>query len=594
MVRIEIDPVSRTQGGLRVSVEMKDGSVVDAKCSGTTYRGFEQMMIGRDPLDAVYFTQRVCGMCSTPHAIAAAGAIESLAGVTHSIPKDALLIRNIMNGLAWLRSHVENLYLSFLPDLADPIYRDLLKYSDVGTALTQELTDRFNVPGYASSEHTVPGTAYIEAVQFIKLTGETEAILSGRSPHSPVIVPGGVTVRPSTADILKLKGQYTKIVDFLERRLTYPLKLDVWLASTHSRQSDPDFILNLIKSLPTSDLARGSGWNDMQLFSVFGSRMMSYDFLSMPVYIELDTLGGYPLYDQLIGFINNGAFFKVRDGDGNFIDGYTPVDTEETGSFTIPSGFTPGSLQNLFEESEKVDPAQVAEQVFSSFYSYTSKKATLPPASGETIPATKAVDIDYAGQKYSFIKAPRYGNVPCETGPLARMINSREPYIMNIMQMLHFSNPKFSSGKSYTMTSVYMRVLSRMQECLTMAQLLGEWIDDLEAHSDPRKYCVPIEIHPGKTGACMIEAPRGALGHWIRLDETGKIAGYQIIAPTTWNASPSDSETKFGPLELSLIGVKTTPRGNIPGSEENPISLYHIIRSFDPCVSCAVHTIKVR
>lgn len=594
MVRIEIDPVSRTQGGLRVSVEMKDGSVVDARCSGTTYRGFEQLMLGRDPMDAVYFTQRVCGMCSTPHAIAAAGAVESLAGVTDQIPKDALLVRNIMSGLAWLRSHVENLYLSFLPDLADPIYGDLLKYSDVGTALTKEMAGRFNVPGYASSGYTAPGTAYTDALRFIKLTGEAEAVLGGRSPHSPAIVPGGVTARPSASDIMRLKGYYASIVEFLEKRLTYPLSLGGWLESTHSKQANPDFILNQIKSLPTGNLTREKGWNDMQLFSVFGSRMMSYDFLSMPVYVELDTLGGYPLYDQLIGFLNYGAFYKVRDSNGKFTDGYTPVDGETAGTFAIPSGFTAGSMQNLFESAGKMDPALVTEQVGSSFFSYAGSEVALAPSAGETAPITKAADIDFSGQKYSFVKAPRYGNVPCETGPMARMINSREPYIMNIMQMLHFSNPKFSSGKSYTMTSVYMRVLSRMQECLIIAQMLGDWINDLEAGSDPRKYCIQVRPQAGKTGACMIDAPRGALGHWMRLNHDGRIGGYQIVSPTTWNASPRDAETKFGPMELSLIGVKTTPRGNIPGSEGNPISLYHIIRSFDPCVSCAVHTIRVK
>jgi hydrogenase large subunit len=176
---------------------------------------------------------------------------------------------------------------------------------------------------------------------------------------------------------------------------------------------------------------------------------------------------------------------------------------------------------------------------------------------------------------------------------MARMINSREPFIFNIMKMLHDSNSRFTSGKSYTMTSVYARVLSRMQETLVVARMLGDWINnDLEVHDDARRYSVPVTMKSGRTGACLMEAPRGALGHWIKVDNNGRITGYQIVSPTTWNASPRDSETKYGPMELSTIGIKTTPRGNMPGTEADPLSLYHIIRSFDPCVSCAVHTIR--
>ncbi len=327
MVRIVVDPVTRTTGGLRFSVEMKEGSVVDARCSGTTYRGFEQMLVGRDPMDAVYYSQRICGMCSAPHAIAAAGAIESLCGATGEIPKDALVIRNILNGLSWIRSHIENLYLSFLPDLADPEYWELLRFADTGTSLFSELNGRFNVPGYASAVMTRPGTAYADAVRCIKLISETEAILSGRSPHGPAIVPGGVTTRPTASDVSMLKSNYTAIVDFLERRLTAPLSLEQWLDNTHAGTPDPNYILDHVDSLPLKDLSVGNGWNDMQLFTVFGSKMMSGDFLGLPVYIELDTLGGYPLLDQLIGFLNNGAFYRVRDGNNAFRDGYVPVDS---------------------------------------------------------------------------------------------------------------------------------------------------------------------------------------------------------------------------------------------------------------------------
>ena len=594
MVKIVVDPVTRPASGLRFYVDMEDGSVVDARCSGTAYRGLEQMLVGRDPRDAVYFTQRVCGMCSAPHATAAAGAVESLCDATYAIPKDALVVRNILNGLAWLRNHIESLYLSFLPDLADPFYADLLKLSDTGKLLVRELAGRFNAPGYAAAVTTPAGSAYVDAVRCIRLIGETEAILAGRSPHGPAIVPGGVTARPTTSDVYRLKANYDLILAFLQRRLTAPLDPGVWLDRTHAAGADPNYILDHVSALPSKDLSEERGWNDMVLFTVFCSGMMGGDILSLP-FIELDTLGGYPLYDQLIGYLNNGAFYRVRGDDGAFRDGYAPIDSERAPSYQIASGFTSGSMENLFTAAGSVDPAQITEQVAGSFYSYAGTRAALPPADGETTPASGAADIDYAGHKYSFVKAPRYGDVPCEVGPMARLINTREPFIFNVMKMLHDSNSQSYGGRTYTMTGVYTRVLARMQEALIVARLLGGWIaDDLEVHGAARKYWVPVAPAANKAGACLIDAPRGALGHWARLDAGGRIAGYQIVAPTTWNASPRDGAARYGPMELATIGIKATPRGNLPGSEANPLSLYHIIRSFDPCVSCAVHTIGCR
>ena len=373
MVRIVVDPVTRMASGLRFDVDMKDGSVVDARCSGTSYRGLEQMLVGRDPMDAVYFTQRVCGMCSAPQATAAAGAIESMCGATDAVPKDALVIRNILNGLTWLRSHIENLYLSFLPDLTDPFYGDMLRYSDTGVALLKELNYRFNVPGYASTTMTAPGAAYADAIRCIKLISESEAILSGRSPHGPAIVPGGVTARPTASDLSRLKTNYNFIMEFMERRLATPLTPGQWLDLTHSAKADPNYILDYLHTLPAKDLSAEKGWNDMLLFAVFGSKMMS-DLLALSAYIELDTIGGYPLMDSHIGYLNSGAFYRVRDNGNAFKDGYVPMDSEKADSYLIPSGYTAGGMSNLFADADHLDPAQIAEQVSNAFYSYAGRE----------------------------------------------------------------------------------------------------------------------------------------------------------------------------------------------------------------------------
>lgn len=587
MVAITLDPLTRVNGSLRVSVELKDGYVSDSWCSGTSYRGLEQMLIGKDPMDAVYYTQRACGMCSIPHAIASVSTIENLCDASGSVPGAALVVRNILNGLSWLRNHIEHLYLCFLPDLADPMYKEMLKTSDVGNKLWVEFNKRFAMPG----QGVTIGEAYLEAVRCIKLISQAEAILGGRSPHTPAIVPGGVTCRPTGSDIYNLKECYRGIMDFLQSRLPGPVSIEEWLRNTHDRDGDSEYIWNYVRNITLNDFSASSGWGDMQLFFTFCSRMVSRDYLSAPAGLDLDTIGGYSLYDQIIGFLSYGSFYKVRDAGGNIKDGYVPLDRENANSYVLQAGFTPGSMQNIYAAAEKIDTNLIVEHVHGSFYDYSESRTSRAPLNGETIPFTDPAGINYNGSKYSFVKAPRYGDVPCEAGPMARMINTREKLILDVMRTLHDSNSRVQKDRTYPMTGVYTRVLSRMQETLVVARMLEEWIyNDLEA--DVSKYCIPLEIKPRKTGAGLIEAPRGALGHWMRLDSYGKIAGYQIISPTTWNASPRGAKQKYGPMELALLGARTTPLGNIPGSETNPTSIYHIARSFDPCMNCAVHTIR--
>lgn len=141
----------------------------------------------------------------------------------------------------------------------------------------------------------------------------------------------------------------------------------------------------------------------------------------------------------------------------------------------------------------------------------------------------------------------------------------------------------------YPMASVYTRTLARMQEALLLCRMLQGWIDDDLEAGDGIRRCVHVSLKPGSSGRGLIEAPRGALGHWLKVGGDGRISNYQVVAPTTWNASPKCGELKSGPIELALLGCQTTPYGYLPNSEANPVGLYHVVRSFDPCVSCAVH-----
>lgn len=579
-MRITVDPVSRLSGGLRVSVELTDGAVTSASSSGMVYRGFERMLLGRPPGDAPYLTQRICGMCSASQATAAAGAVEDSAGATGLIPRNALLVRNLLCGLGWMRSHIEHLYLGFLPDLADASYGDALSSSSLGGLLWQELKRR-----YAAAD----GQAYREALSCIRAISRAEGILGGRSPSSPAIVPGGVTVCPSRGDADALELCLADVDGFLQSRLVGDLSVDDWLASTHDQ--DAGFAYKYVQELPFGDLAEGNGWGDLPLYLTFCSKMFAGDELSLPAYIGLDTMGGYPSDDQLIGFLSYGSFYRVRDAAGALRDGYTTLEGETANAYEMPPGFTPGSMSNIYRDADRVDPNLIVEHVYASFYEYGDTRTSETPLNGETTVTGKAAAIGYDGTKYSFIKAPRYGRVPSEVGPLSRQINAREKMLVDVMMRLSSHN---ATSVNYPVASVYTRTIARMQETLLLSRLLHSWLEDLGAGEGGRKYSVPVTLKAGRTGGGLVEAPRGALGHWLKVGSDLTVSNYQVVAPTTWNASPLCSDKKSGPLELALLGSRTTPSGYIPGSEANPVGIYHVIRSFDPCSACAVHAIARR
>ncbi|MEI7834479.1 MAG: nickel-dependent hydrogenase large subunit, partial [bacterium] len=205
------------------------------------------------------------------------------------------------------------------------------------------------------------------------------------------------------------------------------------------------------------------------------------------------------------------------------------------------------------KEVQAVDLAAITEDVTYSWYDDKTNK--LAPANGETLalnPKEKA---------YSWLKAPRYQDLPYEAGPLARMV----------------VNGDYTGG-----ISVYDRHLARAQEALKVANELRVWAKQVQAGGPERVRRVTLPSTGTVSG--LTEAPRGALGHWVQYTG-GKISRYQIITPTCWNASPRDSNGVRGPIEQALIG---TPVKNT----DEPIEVVRVIHSFDPCLACAVHVMR--
>ncbi len=456
--RIVLDPVTRLEGHLRVEITVDtvggQQQVVDARIAGTSFRGYEQLLVDRDPSEAPHLTQRICGVCSVPHGVVAAMAFENAARI--SITNNAMILRNLVMAANFIQSHVIHFYhMSLLDFIAGPA---MPPWQPSWTA-----DRRINATDTARLMEN-----YKAAITFVRQTNEMAAIFSGRQPHSPAIILGGFTQIPTTEKI----DQFRSYTDTLSRfvRTTYIPDVD-FVASQY-----PD----------CNKIGRGCG--------------------------------------NLIAF---GAF--EQNGSGLF----------------FPGGRIADGKTNLLP----VESNAIREQVAASWF--LDDSADRHPAQGITNPAYPKDNA------YSWIKSPRYESRPYETGPLARL---------------------WIKGQYRNGISVNDRHKARALETLLLLEALPAWLDKLETgKSAYTSFTKPTDA----VGAAMTEAPRGTLGHWLRI-ANGKIAHYQVLTPTCWNASPRDKDNKPGPMEQAVIGTPVH-------DPAQPVEVLRIVHSFDPCLACAVH-----
>lgn len=510
--RVVVDPVTRIEGHLRVEVEVDGGKVVDAWARGTMFRGFEQIMQGRDPRDATYVTERICGVCMGSHGWTAAMAVEKAHGA--QVPTAGRLIRNLMLGALWLHDHPLHFYhlaaLDYLDVMAvakysgsDPglnaVKAKVLALVEAGD--TYPLTPRYEPDEFTVSDPEVVTTAvahYLKALEIQAKAKKASAILGGKQPHQSGIVVGGVTGYPNPEQIKQFRNLVNEVVDFVKN--TYV----------------PDVV------------AFGTG----------------------PL-LPLATAG-------------------VGNGPGNFLAyGAFPLDDQGKETLFKSGAVLDGNLTRV----QPLDPGKITEAVTHSWF---KGGAGVHPTAGAT-----EVDLDKQ-DAYSFIKAPRYDGRPMEVGPLARML------VMQHRPLLDLVSQGVQPG-------AVARHAARALETLMVADAMPGWLEELEAELAKGKSFKSggsAGIHdtthwdPPESGDGMglNEAPRGALGHWVRIGGR-KIQHYQIVVPTTWNASPRDERGVRGPIEHALIG---TPVPDIA----NPVNIVRVIRSFDPCLACAVHVIE--
>ncbi|HTR50413.1 MAG TPA: nickel-dependent hydrogenase large subunit [Kofleriaceae bacterium] len=555
MTRIVVDPVTRIEGHLRIEASVVDGCVSDAWSSSTMFRGIELILQGRDPRDAWAFCQRICGVCTTVHAIASIRAVEDAIGAVP--PPNARVLRNLVMAAQAVQDHVIHFYHLHALDWvdvvsalkADPAETSQLamsisdwhdssaKYFKGVQARLQAFVDRGQLGPFGNAywghpAYKLPPAANLMAVahylaaldwqrEFIKL----HAILGGKNPHLQSFLVGGMAT---------------------------PI--------------DPDSQAAL--NADTIGALRGL---------VAGAR----DFVNQ-VYIP-DLLAIASFYKDWAGY---GA------GVGNYlVYGEYPLTDEPHAPKFLPAGVIRGrDLAHV----EAFDPEKITEQVTHSWYTYSEgDKAALHPSHGQTNPKYTGPTPPYefldTNAKYSWLKSPRYDGQAMEVGPLARMLVAYGSGHARVRELVDGALAKLGVGPE-VLFSTLGRVAARGLETELLAEKMGDWVDELAANMgrgelrihdndkwDPSSW--PKFAH----GAGFHEAPRGSLGHWVRIAD-GKIENYQCVVPSTWNAGPRDALGAPGPYEAALVGTPVA-------DPEQPLEILRTVHSFDPCMACGVHVI---
>jgi hydrogenase large subunit len=459
---------------------VENKKVVDAKTSGTLYRGFEQILKDRNPLDAIQITQRFCGVCPTPHAIASAQALEDAFGIMP--PPNGRIIRNIMQGANYIQSHVLHFY--HLASL------DYFRGPDIPPFVPRYESD-YRVP---APVHDALVSHYVQAYQTRLKAHELSAIWSGKMPHVASMAPGGVSITPRLDNITTSIWRLKELTEFIDT-----------------------------------------------------------------VYIP-DVITIAEIYRE---------YFHIGEGTRNLLSfGLFDLDAEPDVT-KRKRAFPMGRMRNGVLET--VDPGKITEDVKSSWYDSPSH---VHPAGGETVPNPSK------RSGYSWLKAPRYEGEAYEVGPLARIAMAYHRKEPKVVRLVDETLARLQVGPD-ALHSVMGRHIARALECKLVAEQLGEMIMQVKLEEP---VCAEHRIPETGEGMGLWCAARGALGHWIEI-RGGKIARYQAVVPTTWNASPKDDRGAPGPIERAMIGTTVE-------DTENPFALARIVRSFDPCIACAVHILE--
>lgn len=612
MKRVVVDPVNRIEGHLRleVTVDETSGKVQDALSSGTAWRGIELILKGRDPRDAWVFAQRICGVCTTVHALGCLRAVEDALGI--EIPKNANYIRNIIAATQMVHDHSVHFYHLHALDWVSPVAA--LKADPVATAALQNtVLEKYHMDlkgpvGFDSDaypkEFPKATTAYFKSVQEkIKKIVESGqlGIFSAQWWDHP-----DYNLLPPEVHLMAV-SHYLNMLD-KQREIV------VSHVVFGGKNPHPHYVVGGMPcSISMNDM--NAPINAERLAAVDASINMAITLASYFYVPDILAIG--ELYVKQ-GYVDGGGLAKERVlGFGDYPeDSYSGTSNGDFHKHLLlrSDGIVENFVQGVekatyytFEAKDLTDPEVLTEGVEHSWYGYPDKDVDLHPWNGVTKPeyttpkeGTKT-EWKYLNEngKYSWIKTPKWKGKMAEVGPLSRYIIVYTKVKQGIIQeptwvekmmvdQVDAVSKLLNVAPQTWLLSTVGRTAVRGLEAQVMAYISKYYFEKLVNNIKAGDTSVanmerwePSTWPKEAKGVGLHEAPRGGLSHWVVIKD-GKIVNYQAVVPSTWNACPRDSKSGYGPYEATMMDTKVK-------IADKPLEILKAIHSFDPCLACATH-----
>ena len=554
--RVVVDPITRIEGHLRVEAQMDGDVIKEAWSSGTMVRGIEIILRDRDPRDAWAFAQRICGVCTLVHGIASVRAVED--ALDYEIPKNAQLIRNLMISAQYVHDHVMHFYHLHALD-----WVDVVSALQADPKATSELAQ--SISNYPKSSPGYFSDMKKKLKDFVE-AGQLGIFAKAYWGHPAYKLPP--------------EANLMAVSHYLEA-LQWQREVSKLHAIFGGKNPHPNF---LVGGVPCAiDLNSDSAINAERLSKVQDIIIQMQTFVDQ-VYVP-DTLAIASFYKD---------WGAQGEGVGNFLTfGDFPVSgINDPSTFLFPRGAILGRDLSTIHEVDLNAMDEIEEYVAHSWYDYKDgKNKGLHPYEGET-------ELNYDGPKppyehldveknYSWLKSPRWKGHAMEVGPLARVLMLYASGHEQTKELVQSTLTKLDVPVD-ALFSTLGRTAARTLESKIVADTMQTWYDNLttnikagDTQTFNDKLWEPSSWPRKAQGVGFMEAPRGGLAHWIVI-ENEKIANYQAVVPSTWNAGPRDPQGQSGPYEAALVGHKLH-------DPEQPIEILRTIHSFDPCIACAVH-----